>query len=161
MQSKIAEKSLRTLPSYVDAAFHDTASGTVQIAALDTFAAIFAEVGFSNHYPPGMADAQFLDLLRTERRGCNFIDNCARGIGRGNGADGTGAHIGVDHFHVHREQPPDNVNILRLDFLAAAGSIIDRLGCKRNLGQGLTIDARILKILGVAEQNRARAADNF
>lgn len=72
-----------------------------------------------------------------------------------------GTHIGVDHFHVDREQTSDNVDVSGLDLLAAAGGIIDRLGRKGDFGQGLAVDARVLKILGIAEQHSACAANDL
>ena len=124
---------------------------------------IILQVRIGVHNTPRMADA---DMLRVVVRVLPFtaddlVHDGARGVRRGDGADGAGTHVGVDHLHVHAEETAHKVDVHRLDLLAAAGGVVHGLSCEGELRQRLAVHSRVLQILRKTQDDGAGAADHF
>ena len=91
----------------------------------------------------------------------DFIDDGTRGIGSRYGADGAGTHIGINHFHIYREQAAHDINLVLANGFAAACGVIHRFGYKSNLRQGLAVLFGVFQVFGKAQGNSTSAANDF
>ena len=116
----------------VDVAFHNAACSTVQSTAEYGMSSVgvVLQLSIGIHNAPRVADADVGDVVigNFPLAANDLIDNGTGGVGGSHRANCAGAHVSVDHLHVHTEEAAHNVNVFRLDLFSAACHIVNGLG---------------------------------